>query len=42
MIVNETAKLENVRIPRRNSWAYPSWWSRSVSEPAMPTSMRCT
>ena len=25
MIVNETAKLENVFIPRRSSWAYPSW-----------------
>ena len=24
MIVNETAKLENVCIPRRSSWAYPS------------------
>jgi hypothetical protein len=24
MIVNETAKLLNVRMPRRNSWAYPS------------------
>ena len=23
MIVNETAKFENVRIPRRSSWAYP-------------------
>ena|SRR6478672_5747467 len=31
MIVNETAKFENVRIPRRSSWAYPSWWSFSVS-----------
>ena len=24
MIVNETAKFENVLIPRRSSWAYPS------------------
>jgi hypothetical protein len=36
MIVNETAKLENVRIPRRSSWAYPSSWSLSVSELAIP------
>ena len=42
MIVNETAKLENVRIPRRNSWAYPNAWSCSVSEPAIPTPIRCT
>ena len=31
MMVNETAKLEKVFIPRRSSWAYPSWWSCSVS-----------
>ncbi len=31
MMVNETAKFENVFIPRRSSWAYPSWWSLSVS-----------
>src|SRR5450830_1767841 len=31
MIVNETAKLENVFIPRRSSWAYPNWWRRSTS-----------
>ena len=31
MIVNETAKLEKVRIPLRSSWAYPSSWSCSVS-----------
>ncbi len=24
MMVNETAKFENVFIPRRSSWAYPS------------------
>ena len=41
MIVNETAKLENVRIPRRSSWAYPSWWSRRCPIPAIPTSIRC-
>jgi hypothetical protein len=31
MIVNETAKFENVRIPRRSSCAYPRLWSWSRS-----------
>ena len=32
MIVNETAKLENVLIPRRSSWAYPSCGAARSSE----------